>query len=166
MPAAFDRRAHCIKIGLNTRFIPNKIIGICERCQQRITYIKSSPRKYCGYKCSNLSLAEKRVYPTGKMNHLWKGGITSMSRARVNNAKWRKKAELVRKRDGYECQGCHYKGKLYVHHIVPWRITHDDNEMNLITLCARCHKKQEHTLNKVSDWVTELKLLRSEGYYA
>jgi len=29
------------------------------------------------------------------------------------------------------------------HHIVPYRVTKDNTEPNLITLCTSCHKKEE-----------------------
>ena len=36
-----------------------------------------------------------------------------------------------------------------VHHIVPFRITHDNRQVNLIPLCKRCHKYVESVLNDV-----------------
>jgi hypothetical protein len=33
--------------------------------------------------------------------------------------------------------------RLDVHHIVPYRLTHDNSPNNLIPLCKKCHKKAE-----------------------
>jgi 5-methylcytosine-specific restriction endonuclease McrA len=41
------------------------------------------------------------------------------------------------------CQICHTKLQLNVHHIVPYRITEDNSEENLITLFKSCHKKMD-----------------------
>lgn len=34
-------------------------------------------------------------------------------------------------------------GRLHVHHIVPYRLTHDNDNANLIPLCPKCHKNVE-----------------------
>jgi len=39
--------------------------------------------------------------------------------------------------------------RLEVHHIVPFRLSHDNSENNLIPLCSRCHKKIEFTTVEV-----------------
>ena len=33
--------------------------------------------------------------------------------------------------------------KLNAHHIIPWRVSHNDKTNNLITLCNNCHGKVE-----------------------
>ena len=50
------------------------------------------------------------------------------------------------KRDNYKCVKCNSENDLCVHHIIPWRICKDDDELrydinNGITLCYPCHKK-------------------------
>jgi len=49
----------------------------------------------------------------------------------------------VLKRDRYQCQLCNKRGKLQVHHIIPWADSPSlrKSEFNLITLCIGCHKK-------------------------
>ena len=53
---------------------------------------------------------------------------------------WDEKRKEARKRDNDTCQKCGRKDRLQVHHIVPWRISHDSNLSNLITLCIYCHQ--------------------------
>jgi hypothetical protein len=38
---------------------------------------------------------------------------------------------------------------LDVHHIVPFRLTQDNRQVNLLPLCKRCHKVVECVLNDV-----------------
>lgn len=59
----------------------------------------------------------------------------------INSQEWREKAKKIRKRDGNVCRLCNSKDKeLHVHHSTYDRLgCEDDND--LITLCAPCHKK-------------------------
>jgi hypothetical protein len=54
---------------------------------------------------------------------------------------WRKIRLIVIKRDNYKCQLCPNTERLQVHHIIPWRDTHDNSPENLITLCIYCHQR-------------------------
>jgi hypothetical protein len=56
---------------------------------------------------------------------------------------WKKIREEIKKRDGYKCQKCPKTKRLQVHHIVPWRKTHDNSPSNLITLCINCHQREK-----------------------
>ncbi len=47
------------------------------------------------------------------------------------------------------CARCGTTRRLDVHHIVPFRMTHDNRQTNLIPLCKRCHKYVESMLNDV-----------------
>lgn len=76
----------------------------------------------------------------------WKGG-----HEKYRGPGWLTTRKQILERDGYECQSC---GKtqsecldgghaLSIHHIVPWRETHDSSPKNLVTLCQSCHSKRE-----------------------
>lgn len=45
----------------------------------------------------------------------------------------------VYKRDGYRCALCDDHRRLQLHHVVPRGEGGPDTQMNLITLCPRCH---------------------------
>jgi 5-methylcytosine-specific restriction endonuclease McrA len=45
----------------------------------------------------------------------------------------------VLKRDRWRCQYCGKARDLHVHHLQPRSHQGEDTELNLITLCARCH---------------------------
>ena len=49
--------------------------------------------------------------------------------------------QRVLTRDGWRCQQCGVSANLEVHHITPRSLLGHDKAENLITLCARCHRK-------------------------
>jgi 5-methylcytosine-specific restriction endonuclease McrA len=62
-------------------------------------------------------------------------------RVRLNPASYRKLWGQVLERDGWRCQNCGSLTNLQVHHINSRGQLGDDTELNLITLCAGCHRK-------------------------
>ena len=64
---------------------------------------------------------------------------------------WLELREEILERDKYECCRCGMTQEearkrghtLSIHHIVPWRETHDNSPDNLVTLCQSCHMKEE-----------------------
>lgn len=61
---------------------------------------------------------------------------------------WDSIRESCYKRDGYKCRGCGSTDKIDAHHIIPYRLTKDNNLSNLITYCPRCHKHNENKFNQ------------------
>jgi hypothetical protein len=59
---------------------------------------------------------------------------------------WEDIRNLIYYRDSYKCQICGIKGKHHVHHKIPFRISFDNSLNNLITLCPKCHIKEEMKL--------------------
>lgn len=80
---------------------------------------------------------------TGKLHHLWRGG-----KRWWRGKEWATIREVVLERDVHRCTRCG-KSKddnmqacgmpLSVHHIVPYRLSHDNSLDNLRTLCSPCH---------------------------
>ena len=90
-----------------------------------------------------LSLAQKgipRPWQTGSNNPSWRGGTTLF-----RGSEWEAVKCKVLKRDHYTCQRCGRKKKevhpekLFVHHILPYRFSQNNEMSNLITLCLSCH---------------------------
>lgn len=75
----------------------------------------------------------------GERNGSWKGGSSLIDLCRTGVRKWREIAKIIRKRDNYICQQCNVFPAYEVHHIIPFRISHNDKPNNLITLCKKCH---------------------------
>lgn len=84
-----------------------------------------------------------RIAKSGSNSSLWRGGITNKNRKRFANYKWRDLAQKIRIRDRFVCQQCGKYPSLDVHHKTPYRLTHDDNKNNLVTLCRSCHMQTE-----------------------
>ena len=101
----------------------------CLQCGKLYYTIKCrrEKSKFCSRLCQNTWQARQQIKsPPNPASRLccvfWKGI---------------RKAVLLR--DGHACQKCGSSFRLMVHHIVPWRISHDDGPDNLITLCQPCH---------------------------
>ena len=101
----------------------------CAHCSQTFTIRKSAlgPRtnargRFCGKHC----------YHT----HLARGGAV---KGRHRGSMWRKiRAETLRLTPFCIC--CGRFDRLQVHHIIPFRITRDNRQMNLLPLCTKHHK--------------------------
>ena len=54
---------------------------------------------------------------------------------------WNKRRFAIFKAMGYKCSLCgrYAKGDLHLHHIVPIKISHNNNSNNLQPLCSACH---------------------------
>ena len=61
-------------------------------------------------------------------------------RLRLDPESYNRLRQLVLERDGWRCQHCGQSTELEVHHIRSRSRLGDDNERNLITLCASCHQ--------------------------
>jgi endogenous inhibitor of DNA gyrase (YacG/DUF329 family) len=81
----------------------------------------------------------------------WKGGV-SFRYWMGRDSKWKKLRLKILKRDNFTCQACGSKNNLDVHHKIPFRISHDNSESNLITLCHNCHIKIERTWDKIENF--------------
>lgn len=120
---------------------------ICKQCGKeflaRAVAVKNGQRKFCSYQCSNKYTA------IGKRNPRWKGGVSHTYLKHFAEREWNKIRKRCYKRDGYRCQACGiFNVVLHAHHIIPWRISHDDDLKNLITVCGKCHKKLERKWEK------------------
>ena len=124
---------HRLKIG-------NAIKGI-KRSEKTKSLIREKRAKQIITKETCLKISRAN---SGENCHWWKGGITPISVIRINSQQWRKRRIECYKRDGYRCQLCGvFEKRLAAHHIIPWRISHDDSLENLITVCPKCHNKLE-----------------------
>jgi 5-methylcytosine-specific restriction endonuclease McrA len=60
-------------------------------------------------------------------------------RLRLNPAAYRRLCAKILERDGWKCQYCGSSQHLEVHHICFRSRLGEDNQENLITICASCH---------------------------
>lgn len=120
----------------------------CNSCWAKIKKVTMVGRKYPGQTRSIEWRKKMSVAMSGENHPNWKGGRTPINKLRLSKKTWRIRKIECHKRDGYRCQICGlFKEKLEAHHIIPWRITHNDDLNNLLTLCHKCHKKVEARYN-------------------
>jgi 5-methylcytosine-specific restriction endonuclease McrA len=62
-------------------------------------------------------------------------------RFRLNREAYTQLRRQVLQRDGWRCQICGSKQNLHVHHKQLRSQQGDDDDSNLITLCAACHQE-------------------------
>lgn len=120
-------------------------IYTCFICGKEISASKSihKVKKCCSKECTSKMMS---IRYTGFNNPAWRGGISCYGDI------WPYQRELARERDNNICQICgatsNENGKrLDVHHIKPFKIFSNpieaNNLSNLITLCRKCHRKEE-----------------------
>ncbi|MGH9787599.1 MAG: HNH endonuclease [Candidatus Acidiferrales bacterium] len=89
----------------------------------------------------------------------------------LRGSHWQWTANQIRNRDNYTCQVCgrrkSRKTRLTVDHMVPLRLSMDDDWTNLITVCKACHRYKTGYLERMlilGDIPTFLEKLRSKGW--
>ena len=63
----------------------------------------------------------------------------------LNQEEYDQLKKCVLNRDGWKCQSCGASANLQVHHLVYRSQLGPDELDNLITLCARCHRRRHNT---------------------
>ncbi len=61
-------------------------------------------------------------------------------RIRLDSESYSRLCQDVLRRDSFRCQSCGSMQKLQIHHRAFRSHSGDDSELNLITLCASCHR--------------------------
>lgn len=106
----------------------------CANCGKEIKKTPSRLRTYKNAFCSLKCKSEyHHNYIDGDKNCNWKGGY---SHYRGEDFERIKSEYFTDKR----CAICGTKEKIHIHHIIPYRLTHDNSPRNLIPLCIRHHK--------------------------
>ena len=101
----------------------------CRECGKTFRVLKSSIEKtnasgnYCSWNCYT-----KAQHIEG--SHSWKGGFERIKRENFGGVQF--------------CAICGTTKKIHIHHIIPFRYTHDNSIDNLIPLCASHHSQIEH----------------------
>jgi 5-methylcytosine-specific restriction endonuclease McrA len=114
----------------------------CVSCGREFLVLvnRRSTRRYCARSC--VPITAGRTANFGPKNGNWRGG-----RAMYYGPGWKAIKKQVRDRD----RVCRHCGKtpgensraLDVHHISPFRYSHDNSLDNLIALCRSCHMRAD-----------------------
>lgn len=123
------------------------------------------PQNYPNWRPARASLGKKASEETrrkmseaqkGEKSHLWKGGISKITKTErmlaMETLEYQLWREKVFKRDDYTCVECLKRGvKLHADHIIPWsksvKLRYDID--NGRTLCVPCHRKTDTYGRKV-----------------
>lgn len=109
-----------------------------------------APFHYCGdsnvarrpdiaRKISESKTGKPVLAQRGARNANWRGGHSD-----YRGPDWEQQRKLALARDNHACQHCGAtECGLQVHHVVPFRISHDNALTNLLTLCPSCHSRAE-----------------------
>lgn len=127
---------------------------VCKTCQKKVLIIpaKKERTKYCSKICYT---NHKRLLVRGKDNPAYKDG-SSLTHRSHRGADWERIRKTIYERDNYTCQECGArcigkrdakKGNTHLviqcHHKKKYRISKNNSQENLITLCLKCHLKIE-----------------------
>ena len=127
---------------------PEGYYGYCSVCGKAL---KRWQKQYCSIKCSSRRMVGnqyakgnkpnrtsfKRGDNVGSKHWRWKGGDPY-----YRGYGWEGIAEQVLARDNRQCRLCDKKA-VGVHHIISYRISLDNSESNLISLCSECHTRED-----------------------
>jgi 5-methylcytosine-specific restriction endonuclease McrA len=70
-------------------------------------------------------------------------GLQQEHKYKYHGENWLIIRKSVLQRDNFTCQKCGSKDELVAHHLIPYRLGGSDDLENLITLCRKCHGREE-----------------------
>lgn len=131
------------------RIFQNKSVKIiCETCGKE--FVKPLCRtkdnrckksgRFCSQKCYGIWMSKNME---GDKNPAWLGGISKDFSKWGSRGQYRRLRYLVFKRDNYTCQICEKQKDLNIHHVIPYKISKNNDLENLITICRSCHSKED-----------------------
>lgn len=119
--------------------------------QRKPDQVRTRNSVFCSRKC--FGVWKSRTWVKGN-HHNWKGGYRYKYGAEAYHGGWSRIREAIKERDGRKCALCQATNtRLHVHHKVPLRMFDTPSQANvpdnLITLCTKCHSKEEAKLKKL-----------------
>ncbi|KKK54392.1 hypothetical protein LCGC14_3085200, partial [marine sediment metagenome] len=106
---------------------------ICTHCKQKFLkweykIIKNQKLNFCSKKC---------VFSFKRLN-------IDTTRRDFRGLDWDVQRNEVLIRDNGICQKCENSNFVVVHHIIPWRVSKNNDLSNLICVCPKCHMTEEN----------------------
>jgi hypothetical protein len=120
----------------------------CKHCGKPVFRLKSQIRKYvfCSTHCWD-EWQKTSGYIRGERSPTWRGGCYD-----YRGPNWEESRKLALHRDNYTCCHCDSKEHIDVHHIIPYSVFDSYIEANkienLISLCNKCHTKEDWKYRK------------------
>lgn len=132
-----------------------RVTAYCKNCGEPMEVIPSKLMRGRGVFCSRECFKQYfHIYMDGEKNPNWTGGYR----------KHRGDFEYVKRRHFSKVQVCALCGtprNIHIHHLVPYRLTHDNKLDNLIPLCASHHKKVETITKPIYEGFDDKELAKS-----
>lgn len=130
----FDQKKYCSKSCADAaKTTYQKEIRSCKSCNGFFLFSmkpnSNSSGNYCSLSCRNKGYLREGFK---KNRSGWK---------RIRN-------EFIKNGNDF-CSNCAIPDKIQVHHLIPYRISKNNHDMNLVSLCAKCHSKIEHLTWKI-----------------
>lgn len=119
---------------INSKGVPRRLCDICKTSYKPANNTYQS--RFCSMECKNLA---QSLAMLGESNSNWKGGLHPNRYQHGEGQKLREMKKMTNILDGHQCIICSAQGKLYSHHVDLDK--NNNTAQNLVTLCARCHKK-------------------------
>lgn len=141
----------------------------CSHCGQKFAIPPSSHQKYCSRNCLRAAKSVTRTCATchnefrvprsvlsDRTNssarfcsrHCYECYLCRTPRIRGRGSRWNTIRREALRRTPF-CAMCGTGQHLQVHHIIPFRLTRDNSQTNLIPLCRACHKRVEAVFHDV-----------------
>lgn len=152
-----NERCQKISKTLKEKFAKGELIISKKKRKWSSNYMKENnpmknPEVYIRTMPKIIAAAKKRI---GSNHPRWNPN-KSEEEKRLKRKDWEDIRLKVFRRDNFICQNCGRKcisrkklnklnsdAIIQCHHIIPWRISHDDSLSNLVTLCLKCHLEIE-----------------------
>lgn len=142
----------CRHIGVGQRNKLPDLTKTCEICGTEFVLDRSyKDQRFCSSACYGTWRAKTGI-ASGENNPGYVDGSTDRTFKRLRNREWKKLANSVREQRGNKCEVCNKVGtarKFPVHHKIPWEISKDDSEENLLVVCQSCHAKLDRAYYKL-----------------
>ena len=123
----------------NPAWEENKVKRICIVCGSEFEVIPALVKRGHGKCCSDKCRFKNHGnYIKGEKHPFWKGGKNGW-----RGCDWKYIRDKILTRDNHSCQICGKTKRLHIHHKNPYRLSKDNSEANLVTLCMSCHRKEE-----------------------
>jgi len=94
---------------------------------------------------------ELGLHPLKKLNKLAFENRLITNWYGIGRANWKKKSKEILFRDGHHCMRCHKSINKYsynCHHKIPYQISKNNSDNNLVSLCRSCHTIEEWKIRK------------------
>jgi 5-methylcytosine-specific restriction endonuclease McrA len=175
------RCKHCSARRATAKSRENKNTKICPICGVVFFSCRSKAQKYCSAECRSVGVRKERIGRVCKYCGKEFGILPSILKTNASGnfcsrdcynkwmcddeyingrgSRWKSIRKATRERTPFCCL-CGKTHALEIHHVVPYRLSHDNGANNLVPLCKSCHKSFEHITHGVLSAKPDLEMMQ------